>query len=109
MSTSSNTSGGITLDQPVKAADFVEEPVSLELTEALAQHIGGEVFLFSCPIIKYNQYGWRNKRTFCLTQQSFLLLKNKCKDLRRTVPLASLLGVTVSYHAESSEFVVHIK
>jgi hypothetical protein len=32
----------------------VEEPVNLNLTEELKKHVGREIFLFSCNIVKYN-------------------------------------------------------
>ena len=51
----------------VSAIKFVEEPVSLDLTEAIKKHVGREIFLFSCKIVKYNSFGWRNNRTFVLT------------------------------------------
>lgn len=51
----------------VPAIKFVEEPVSLELTEEIKKHVGREIFLFSCKIVKYNSFGWRNNRTFVLT------------------------------------------
>ena len=38
-----------------------------------------------------------------------MLLKNKCKDLRRKVPLRNIIGLTLSYHEESAEFVAHIE
>jgi hypothetical protein len=51
----------------IQAIKFVEEPVNLNLTEELKKHVGREIFLFSCNIVKYNQFGWRNNRTFVLT------------------------------------------
>jgi len=92
----------------VKAVKFVEEPVNLNLTAELKKHVGGEVFLFSCNIVKYNSFGWRNGRTFLLTQESLMLLKNKCRDLRRKVAINSIIGITMSYHHESSEMIIHV-
>jgi hypothetical protein len=86
LSSSSNTSGQMA-GESFPTLSFVEEPVNLELTDNIKKHIGREVFLFSCRIVKYNQYGWRNTRHFLLTQESIMLLKNKCKDLRRKVSI----------------------
>jgi len=82
--------------------------VNLNLTEELKKHVGREIFLFSCNIVKYNQFGWRNNRTFVLTQDSLMLLKNKCRDLRRKSAISSIIGLTMSYHHESSEMIIHI-
>jgi hypothetical protein len=38
-----------------------------------------------------------------------MLLKNKCKNLRRKVALKDIVGVTMSYHHESSEMVIHVR
>ena len=83
--------------------------LNLTLTPDLMQHVGKEVFLYSCVIDKYNPYGWRNRRTLLMTQQSIMLLNNKNKDLRRKVEIAKVEAVTVSLHPSSFEMVVHIK
>ena len=70
--------------------------------------MGKEIFLYSCKVVKYNQYGWRNTRTLVMTQESFMLLKNKCKDLRRKILITQIIGLTMSYHHESSEMVIHV-
>jgi len=56
-----------TLSKEVLATKFVEEPVNLDPTEAMKKHIGKEIFLFSCNIVKYNKFGWRDKRSFIVT------------------------------------------
>jgi hypothetical protein len=94
-------------EEKVQAKAFKEGTLNLDMTPELRKHIGDEVFLYSCKIVKYNQYGWRNTRTLCLTQDSLLMLKNKCKDLRRRENIDRLLGITVSYHEESREMVLH--
>jgi len=43
-----------------------------------------------------------------MTQESFMLLKNKCRDLRRKIALTQVLGITMSYHPQSSEMVIHL-
>lgn len=92
----------------VPAKNFQEDQINLEVTPELSVHLGKEVFLFSCKIVKYNRYGWRNTRTFCITQESFYLLKDKCRKLRRKVAITSLCGLTMSYHHESSEMIIHV-
>lgn len=37
-----------------------------------------------------------------------MMLKNKCRDLRRKVAMNSISGLTISYHHESSEMIIHI-
>ncbi len=37
-----------------------------------------------------------------------MLLKNKCKDLRRKVRIEAVVGITISYHHESSEMIIHV-
>lgn len=37
-----------------------------------------------------------------------MLLKNKCKDLRRKVSISSVAAITMSYHHESSEMIIHV-
>jgi tmRNA-binding protein len=104
----SSPSNGSSSNLFVNAINFVEEKLNLELTPAIAKHIGQEIFLYSCKIVKYNQYGWRNERTLVMTQESLMLLKKKCKDLRRKVAISSLMGLTLSYHHESHEMIIHI-
>jgi hypothetical protein len=58
--------------------------------------------------VKYNEYGWRNTRQFCITQESFCLLKDKSTNLRRKVYITQVTGLTMSYHHESSEMIIHI-
>ena len=38
-----------------------------------------------------------------------MLLKNKCKDLRRKVSITSIAGLTMSYHHQSSEMIIHVQ
>lgn len=54
-------------EEMVQAKAFKEGTLNLEMTPELRKHVGDEVFLYSCKIVKYNQYGWRNTRTLCLT------------------------------------------
>ena len=86
--------------------------LNLELPdEDLKEHIGDEVFLLSCNIIRYNKYGWKNVRTLCLTQENIMVLKrlNKSrKELRLKVPYHEVKGVTISLHANSNEIVCHL-
>jgi hypothetical protein len=63
----SSPSNGSSSNLFVNAINFVEEKLNLELTPAIAKHIGQEIFLYSCKIVKYNQYGWRNERTLVMT------------------------------------------
>ena len=37
-----------------------------------------------------------------------MLLKKKCTELRRKVTIKSLIGITISYHHESSEMIIHV-
>jgi len=37
-----------------------------------------------------------------------MLLKNKHKDLRRKVAITSVAGLTMSYHHESHEMIIHV-
>ena len=76
LSSSSTHSGQMIGQEPLPVISYKEEPVNLDLTDAIKKHIGREVFLFSCKIVKYNGYGWRNTRYFLLTQESIMLLKN---------------------------------
>lgn len=93
----------------VLGKQFIEEQLNLVMTPALAKHVGNEIFLYSCVIVKYNQYGWRNTRTLLATQESIMLLKNKDRDLRRKLAIEQVEGLTMSYHHESSEMVIHVR
>jgi hypothetical protein len=50
----SSPSNGSSSNLFVNAINFVEEKLNLELTPAIAKHIGQEIFLYSCKIVKYN-------------------------------------------------------
>lgn len=81
----------------------------MECSAELRQHIGTEIFLLSCKVTKFNKYGWRNTRTLALTQDTILILKNKCKELRRKVNLQFLRGLTMSLSVQSKEMVIHVE
>jgi len=88
----------------------VDLRVNLVLTEDLRKLIGGEVFLLSAPVVRYNKYGWRNTRLLVLTQDSLLILKQKSKkkkELRLKRKYEEMVGLTISLHRESHEFVCH--
>jgi hypothetical protein len=38
----------------VPAKPFNEELINLEVTPAIQKHLDGEIFIFSCKIVKYN-------------------------------------------------------
>lgn len=74
--------------------------------------LGQEVFLFSCPIIRFNKYGWRNARILILSQDHIYVLKQKNrvkKEVRLRVAYQELRGLTISLHTDSHEIVAHLE
>ena len=85
---------------------------NFELTDDLRPHIGTEIFLFSCPVLRYNRYGWRNYRILVLTQETIIILKKKKKaqkEVRLRINYTELKGVTISLHIDSTEMVCHVE
>ena len=70
-----------------------------------------EVFLLSCPIIRYNKYGWRNARLLVLTQDTLIIIKQKkkVKEIRLRIAYTELKGLTISLHTGSHEVVAHLE
>lgn len=84
---------------------------SFEIAEDLKEHVGREVFILSCPILRYNKYGWRNTRVLVLTQSTIQILKQKDrkrKETRLRVNYSELKGLTISLHQDSHEVVCHL-
>lgn len=52
---------------PVLAEKFKEEQLILNVTPQIQAHIGDEVFISSCQIVKYGEYGFRNTRNLVIT------------------------------------------
>jgi hypothetical protein len=44
-----------------------EDDISLTIPDDLKLHLGSEVFILCCQLIRYNKYGWKNVRTMVLT------------------------------------------
>ena len=84
---------------------------NFDLTDDLSPHTGKEIFLFSCPILRYNKYGWRNCRLLVLTQETLIILKqkSKAKEVRLRLSYSELKGLTISLHIDSSELVFHLE
>ena len=84
----------------------------LSYTKDLQEFVDEESFLLQTIIVRYNKYGWKNIRTLILTQDNIMILKQKNKakkELRLKVTYQSLKGVTISLHANSIEFVLHLE
>ena len=83
----------------------------MECANAIRPHIGSEVFLLSCEVIKYNKFGWRNERTLVLTHESLIILKNRRRqntfEMRLKASIAKLKGISISLHENSTEMVCH--
>jgi hypothetical protein len=86
-------------------------PCNFDLTDDVRPHTGTEIFLFSCPILRYNKYGWRNCRLLVLTQETLIVLKqrSKSKEVRLRIRYGELKGLTISLHSDSSELVFHLE
>ena len=65
----------------------------------------------SCPIVRYNKYGWRNARLLVLTQDTLIVIKqknSKVKEIRLRIAYLNLKGLTISLHTGCNELVVHV-
>lgn len=86
---------------------------SFKCSSELRNLIGeGEVFLLSCPVIRYNKYGWRNTRLLVLTQETLIIIKqknSKAKEVRLRLAYLNLKGLTISLNAGSEELVIHVE
>jgi hypothetical protein len=95
-----------------QAEDASTNACTLVCTADLRQHIGTEIFLLSCPVVRYNKYGWRNLRTLVLTQDTIVILKQRSKtaqEVRLRIGYDELKGLTISCHADSTEVVCHVQ
>ena len=89
-----------TVQIPVKESSSC----NFECSDEIRELIGEEVFLLRCPVWRYNKYGWRNTRLLVLTQDSFIIMKQKSKtskEIRLRNGYEDLKGATISLHRGS--------
>ena len=74
-----------------------------------------ETVFLSCKLQKFNMFSFKQERNIVLTEQHLYLFNGKSKfivpydlELRRKVELINVIGVTLSKHKDSNEFVIHI-
>jgi hypothetical protein len=83
--------------------------------------IAKEVVMMSCKVQKWNKYNWQQERNFILTNQYVYNFNKKSKcckkyvfkliiniELRRSIKISELNGVTKNMSANSKEFVMHV-
>ena len=66
----------------------------------------------SCRVVRHNKYHWHNTRLLVLTHESFMIMKQKSKNLkeiRLKIPHEEIKGLTVSLHTSSHELVIHLE
>lgn len=80
------------------------------LNHKFKHHLGSNTTILGvfCDVTKYGHYITSdNKRTIIVTPDYFYDFKTK-QDLRRSVRIEDIIGVTVSRQAGATEFVIHL-
>jgi propanediol utilization protein len=57
-------------------------------------------------VTKINQYEWGQQRGLLITSKHVHNMKKE--DIKRSIPLKDILGVSVTTESEGNEFVVHV-
>lgn len=66
-----------------------------------------EVILLSDLVTKINEYEWGQQRGFLITSEKIHNLSKT--EIKRSILLKDLLGVTITTEDEGDEFVVHVE
>ena len=66
-----------------------------------------ETILISDKVTKINQYEWGQSRGLLITNQHVHNLKKE--DIKRSINLRDIVGVSVTTESEGNEFVVHVQ
>jgi len=67
----------------------------------------GEFLLYSNGLVKFNKYGWSQKRNIVITNK-YIYNLNGLK-VRRKISLSKVIATTLSTHIKSQEFIIHVK
>jgi hypothetical protein len=65
-----------------------------------------EIILISDKVMKVNQYEWAQSRGLLITNRNVHNLKKE--DVKRSIGLSEIVGVSVATENEGDEFVVHV-
>jgi hypothetical protein len=65
-----------------------------------------ENILISDKVMKINQYEWAQSRALLITNNNVHNLKKE--EIKRSIPLKEIVGVSVTTEAEGDEFVIHV-
>lgn len=75
-----------------------DKGIKTELTK------GGETFVLSCTVYKFNDYKKRQERNILISDKSFYNLEKK--TIKRKIDLSAIKAITVG--AYGYEFIIHI-
>jgi hypothetical protein len=65
-----------------------------------------ENIFISDKVMKINQYEWAQSRALLITNNNVHNLKKE--EIKRSIPLKDIVGVSVTTEAEGDEFVIHV-
>jgi hypothetical protein len=77
--------------------------------------------MMSCKVFKWNKYSWQQERNFVITNHHIYNFNKKSKyhfvfvnicisdQLRRSIAIKSLSGLTKNMQKDSQEFIIHVE